>query len=71
MYVDDGIIAANNQQESEIFIKNLKARLKIVTGKASSSPGLEIKYKKDGVIIIRLCQKKQKTKNLYLRNSSK
>lgn len=61
MYVDDGIIAANDQQESEIFIKKLKARLKIVTGKASCFPVLEIKYKKTELLLLGYAKEKKKS----------
>ncbi|GFS54006.1 retrovirus-related Pol polyprotein from transposon TNT 1-94 [Trichonephila clavipes] len=39
-YVDDGLIAATDQQDSEMFIKELKTKFKISVGKVSCFLGL-------------------------------
>ncbi|GFW87114.1 retrovirus-related Pol polyprotein from transposon TNT 1-94 [Trichonephila clavipes] len=40
LYVDDGLIAATDQQDSEMFIKELKTKFKISVGKVSCFLGL-------------------------------
>ncbi|GFT87141.1 retrovirus-related Pol polyprotein from transposon TNT 1-94 [Trichonephila clavipes] len=60
LYVDDGLIAATDQQDSEMFIKELKTKFKISVGKVSCFLGLEIEHHKDNSITInqkRICQK--------------
>lgn len=43
LYVDDGLVAATNQDDSEKFIRELKRRFKITIKKATYFLGLEIK----------------------------
>ncbi|GFW22686.1 copia protein [Trichonephila clavipes] len=52
LYVDDGLIAATDQQDSEMFIKELKTKFKISVGEASCFLGLEIEHHKDNSITI-------------------
>ncbi|GFX04043.1 retrovirus-related Pol polyprotein from transposon TNT 1-94 [Trichonephila clavipes] len=52
LYVDDGLIAATDQQDSEMFSKELKTKFKISVGKVSSFLGLEIEHHKDNSITI-------------------
>ncbi|GFT19772.1 retrovirus-related Pol polyprotein from transposon TNT 1-94 [Trichonephila clavipes] len=52
LYVDDGLIAATDQQDSEMFIKELKTKFKISVGKVSCFLGLEIEHHKDNSITI-------------------
>lgn len=44
IYVDDGLLAATNQQEMDIFIGELKSEFKIVSKKADYFLGLEIEH---------------------------
>jgi hypothetical protein len=44
IYVDDGLLAATDQREMEIFIEELKCELKIVSKKADYFLGLEIEH---------------------------
>ncbi|GFX73992.1 retrovirus-related Pol polyprotein from transposon TNT 1-94 [Trichonephila clavipes] len=41
LYVDDGLIAATDQQDSEMFIKELKTKFKISVGKVSCFLGMQ------------------------------
>ncbi|GFS41738.1 retrovirus-related Pol polyprotein from transposon TNT 1-94 [Trichonephila inaurata madagascariensis] len=52
LYVNDGLIAATDQQNSKMFIKELKTRLKISVGEVSCFLGLEIEDHKDTSITI-------------------
>ncbi|GFV65947.1 copia protein [Trichonephila clavipes] len=52
LYVYDGLIAATDQQDSEMFIKELKTKFKISVGKVSCFLGLEIEHHKDNSITI-------------------
>jgi transposase InsO family protein len=44
IYVDDGLLAATDQREMEIFIEELKSEFKIVSKKADYFLGLEIEH---------------------------
>ncbi|GFV25337.1 retrovirus-related Pol polyprotein from transposon TNT 1-94 [Trichonephila clavipes] len=52
LYVDDGLIAATDQQDSERFIKELRTKFKISVGEVSCFPGLEIEHHKGNSTII-------------------
>ncbi|GFT29852.1 retrovirus-related Pol polyprotein from transposon TNT 1-94 [Trichonephila clavipes] len=52
LYVDDGLIAATDQQDSKIFIKELKTKFKISEEKVSCFLDLEIEHHKDNSITI-------------------
>ena len=52
MYVDDGLVASTDLQESEKFINDLKSRFKITSKPASFFLGLEIHRFEDGSIKI-------------------
>ncbi|GFU40105.1 retrovirus-related Pol polyprotein from transposon TNT 1-94 [Trichonephila clavipes] len=52
LYVDDGLIAATDQQDSEMFIKELKTKFKISVGKVSCFLGHEIEHHKDNSLTI-------------------
>ncbi|GFU93754.1 copia protein [Trichonephila clavipes] len=53
LFVDDGLIAATDQQDSEMFIKELKTKFKISVGEVSCFLGFEIEHHKDNSINIR------------------
>lgn len=52
LYVDDGLIAANDQHDSEMFIKELRAKFKISVGEVSCFLGLEIERRSDNSITV-------------------
>lgn len=51
LYVDDGLIASTDQQDSEMFIKELKEKFKISVGEVTCFLGLEIKQHNDSVTV--------------------
>lgn len=52
LYVDDGLIASTHQQDSEMFIKELKEKFKITVGEVSCFLGLEIECHRDNSITV-------------------
>lgn len=52
LYVDDGLIAATDLQDSKLFIEQLKAKFKISTGDVSCFLGLEIECHSDNSITV-------------------
>jgi hypothetical protein len=52
LYVDDGLIAATDQQDSDMFIKELKEKFKISVGDVSCFLGLEIECHSDSSITV-------------------
>ncbi|GBM45249.1 hypothetical protein AVEN_140141-1 [Araneus ventricosus] len=50
--VDDGLVAATNQEDLENFLIELKTRFKVYIGEVSCFLGLEIEHQKDGSIEI-------------------
>ena len=52
LYVDDGLIAATHEEDSRIFLDQLKTRFKITSKPASYFLGVEIQHLDDGSIKI-------------------
>ena len=52
LYVDDGLIAATDKRDAELFIKDLKEKFKISVGKVSCFLGLEIECHSDDSITV-------------------
>lgn len=52
LYVDDGLVAATDQETATNFLKDLEGRLKITSKPASYYLGLEIEREKDGSVFI-------------------
>lgn len=51
LYVDDGLVAASDPKELELFLSQLKTEFKITTKDASYFLGLEIKKNQNGITI--------------------
>ncbi|GFX37425.1 retrovirus-related Pol polyprotein from transposon TNT 1-94 [Trichonephila clavipes] len=52
MYVDDGIIAADEEQTVNLFLKKLESELSVVIGEANYFLGMQIEYLECGKIFI-------------------
>lgn len=52
IYVDDGLIAGSNQEEIQMFIRELKQEFKITVGPPESFLGIHILRQKDGSIFL-------------------
>lgn len=52
LFVDDGLVAASDNQLADEFLMTLKRKLKITTKPASYYLGMEINQAKDGTIVI-------------------
>jgi hypothetical protein len=52
IYVDDGLVVDNKDEEIEVFLRLLQEEFKITIGSLENLLGMQIKYQSDGSIFV-------------------
>jgi hypothetical protein len=52
IYVDDGLVVGNKDEEIEVFLGLLQEKFKITIGSLENFPGMQIKCQSDGSISV-------------------